>query len=177
MAIYSFEEKVPQIDQLAYVHDNASIIGDVVIGQECFIGAGAIIRGDYGSIKIGSRTAVEEGCIIHAPPDETCEIGNDVIIGHGAIIHCSKVEDYVFIGMGVILSIHAVVREGAIIAEGTIVTQNQEIPPRKVAAGNPARIIKDTANIAEERKNLRASWKNIYVELSRRYKQGLQKLR
>ena len=146
----------------------------MVIGQECFIGAGAIIRGDYGRIEIGSGTAIEEGCIIHAPPNETCEIGNGVIIGHGAIIHCSKIEDYTFIGMGAILSIHSVVGEGSIIGEGAIVTQGQVIPPKKVAVGNPVRIIK---NVAEQHEEMHTFGKSLYVELSRRYRQGLQKLR
>ncbi len=174
MAIYSFEGKVPQIDQLAYVHDSANIIGDVVIGPECFVGAGVIIRGDYGRIEIGSGTAIEEGCIIHAPPNETCEIGSGVIIGHGAIIHCSKIEDSAFIGMGAILSIHSVVGEGSTIGEGTIVTQGQVIPLGKVAVGNPARIIK---NIAEQHEEMHTFGRSLYVELSRRYKRGLQKLR
>ena len=173
MAIYSFEGKVPQIDSLAYVHDSANIIGDVVVGQECFIGAGVIIRGDYGRVKIGSTTAIEEGCIIHAPPNETCEIGNGVIIGHGAIIHCSNIEDFAFIGMGAILSIHAVVGEGSVIGEGTIVTLGQVIPAKKVAVGNPARVIK---NVTEEHKEAQVFGKRIYAELSRRYKQGLRKL-
>ena len=174
MPIYSFEGKEPNIDQLAYVHDDAIVIGDVVIGQECFIGAGAILRGDYGRIEVGSRTAIEEGCIVHAPPDETCAIGNDVIIGHGAIIHCSKIEDSAFIGMGSILSINAVVGEQAIVGEGAVVTQYQVIPPKKVAVGNPAKATKD---IPEAHKEMRARGQNLYVELSRRYKVGLQKLR
>lgn len=173
MTIYAFEGKIPQIDLLAYVHESANIIGDVIIGQECFIGAGAIVRGDYGGIRIGSRTAIEEGCIIHAPPDELCEIGSDVIIGHGAIIHCAKVENFSFIGMGAILSIRAVVGEWAVIGEGAILTQNQLIPPGKVVVGNPARIIRD---IAEEQRELHKYGKEIYVGLSKRYREGLQKL-
>jgi len=164
---------VPQIDPLAYIHDSATIIGDVVIGQECFVGAGVIIRGDYGKVKIGSTTAIEEGCIIHAPPNETCEIGNEVIIGHGAIIHCSNIQDFAFIGMGAILSIHAVVGEGSVVGEGTIVTVGQVIPAKKVAVGNPARVIKNTA---EEHQEVRTFGNKIYADLSRRYRRGLRKL-
>ena len=173
MTIYSFEGKVPEVDQLAHIHEDATIIGDVVIGQECFIGAGAIIRGDYGKIEIGDRTAVEEGCVIHAPPDETCKIGNDVIIGHGAIIHCSRTEDCAFIGMGAVLSIHAVIGESSIIGEGAVVTQDQVIPPKKIAVGNPAKVIKD---VPEERKEVHAWGTGLYAGLSKRYKEGLQKL-
>ena len=173
MAIYSFEGKTPQIDRTAYAHESATITGDVVIGGECFIGAGAILRGDYGRIRIGSGTAIEEGCIVHAPPDEACDIGSSVTVGHGAIVHCSRIEDFAIIGMGAALGIHAVIGEWAIVGEGAIVTQNQSIPPRKVAVGNPARVIGD---INEESRNLYTWGKNLYVELCSRYHRGLKRL-
>jgi len=173
MALYSFEGNAPQIAESAYVHDSAQIIGNVVIGEECFIGAGAIIRGDYGELLIGPRTAVEEGSVIHCPPLSTCKIGSDVTIGHGAILHSATIGDSAIIGMGAILSIGAVVGEWAIVAEGTVVTMGQEIPARKIAAGNPAKIIGDTT---EEHRKMWGTGKKIYVELCCRYKEGLKKL-
>ena len=173
MAVYSFEGKVPEIGKSAYVHESAQIVGDVVIGEECFIGAGAIIRGDYGAIRIGPRTAVEEGCIIHAPPRTTCKIGKDVTIGHGAIIHCAKIEDFAVIGMGAIISISTVVGKWAIVGEGGVVTTDRKIPPRKVVAGYPAGIVGDTT---EEQQKFWSRRKEIYVELCHRYQKGLEKL-
>jgi len=173
MAIYSFEGKVPQISKSAYAHESAQIVGDVVIGEECFIGAGSIIRGDYGAVRIGPGTAVEEGCIIHAPPGWTCEIGSDVTIGHGAIIHCSKIEDFAVIGMGAVLSLLSAVGEWAIVGEGGIVTRGQKIPPRKIVAGNPAIIIGD---ITEEHQEMWRWGKKLYVELCYRYHGSLERL-
>ncbi len=83
--LYSFRNKAPTIGNDSYVSEHALVIGDVKIGDNCYIGHGAIIRGDYGSIEIGSGTAIEDGVIVHAPPDEVCRIGNKVTIGHGCV--------------------------------------------------------------------------------------------
>ena len=173
MALYSFEGNAPQIAESAYVHENAYIVGNVVIGEECFIGAGVIIRGDYGQLLIGRGTAIEEGSVIHCPPLSTCKIGRDVTVGHGAILHSATIEDYAVIGMGSILSIGAVVGEWAIVAEGAVVTMWQEIPARKIAAGNPAKVIGD---ITDKHEQIWGWGKKIYVELCYRYKEGLKKL-
>ena len=173
MAIYSFEGKKPRIGKTAYVHDNAQIIGDVVIGGECFVGAGAIIRGDYGAVIIGPRTAIEEGCIIHAPPFAACEIGSDVTIGHGAIVHCSRIEDFAVIGMGATVSMNAEIGEWAIVAEGALVTTGKKIPPRKIAAGLKARLIGD---VTEEHQKMWGKGKKLYADLCARYREGLEKL-
>lgn len=149
------------------------MIGDVVIQDGCFVGAGAIVRGDYSSIRIGARTALEEGCIIHCPPGEVCEIGNDVTLGHGAIIHCSKIGDFAVIGMGAIVSIHALIGEWDMVGEGAVIVQGSSIPPRKVVVGNPAKIIKETT---EEQMRFWSEIKEIYVDLCRRYREGLERV-
>ena len=102
MAIYEFEGKRPVIGKGTYVMETASIIGDVTIGEDCYIGAGAVIRGDYGTIKIGNGTAVEDNCVLHARPDDVLSIGNEVTLGHGAIIHNCTIADFAVIGMGAI---------------------------------------------------------------------------
>ena len=173
MALYSFEGNSPQISEKAYVHDSAQIIGNVVIGENCFVGAGAIIRGDYGELLIGEGTAVEEGAIIHCPPLCTCKIGKSVTIGHGAILHCADIGDGAVIGMGAIVSIGAKIGVWAIVAEGAVVTMGQEIPTHKIAAGNPAKIIGD---VTDGHKEMWSWGKDIYVDLSQRYPGGLKKL-
>ena len=87
MTIYEFEQKTPRISESAYVHDAATIMGDVEIGDSCFIGAGAVLRGDYGSIRVGNRSSIQENSVIHARADEICTIGNDVQVGHGSVLH------------------------------------------------------------------------------------------
>ena len=85
--LYKFDGKQPTVGKDSYVSDLANVIGDVVIGNNCYIGHGAILRGDYGRIEIGDGTAVEEGVIVHAPPGDTNRIGARVTIGHGAVVH------------------------------------------------------------------------------------------
>ncbi len=82
------------------MHDAASIIGDVVMGGQCFIGAGAVLRGDYGLIRVGDKSSIQENCVLHARLGETCKIGNDVQVGHGSILHNCEVKDYAVIGLG-----------------------------------------------------------------------------
>jgi carbonic anhydrase/acetyltransferase-like protein (isoleucine patch superfamily) len=118
---YEFDGRTPVISSTAYVSDLATVIGDVVIAENCYIGHGAILRGDYGRIEIGPGTAVEEGVIIHAPPEHVSQIGQKVTLGHGAIIHGTRIADFAVIGMGAILSIWSEVGEWAIVAEGAIV--------------------------------------------------------
>ena len=105
--LYRFEGKEPVIGSGTYVSETATVIGNVTIGNDCYIGHGAILRGDYGRIEIGDGTAVEEGVIIHAPPEDICSVGRGVIIGHGAIIHAKSIGDLAAIGMGAILSIRS----------------------------------------------------------------------
>jgi len=171
MAIYEFEGKVPKIGSNCFIFDEATIIGDVTIGDSCYIGAGAVVRGDYGSVKIGSRTAIEENCIVHARPDDVCTIGNDVTFGHGAIIHNATLKDWCIIGMGAIVSDFATVGEWAVVGEGAVVKNKSVIEPGKVAVGIPAKVI---ADVTEEYKELWTRFKGIYVELAeKRLKAGL----
>jgi carbonic anhydrase/acetyltransferase-like protein (isoleucine patch superfamily) len=100
MALYQYGDRVPRIGKNVYVSDSARVIGDVEIGDECYIGHGVILRGDYGSIRLGSGTAVEENAVIHIRPDGLSMLGERVTIGHGAIIHGDRIDDFAVIGMG-----------------------------------------------------------------------------
>lgn len=162
----SFRNREPQIGKDAYVSEHALLIGDVKIGDNCYIGHGAILRADYGSIQIDSGTAVEEGVIIHAPPDATCRIGKKVTIGHGAIIHSCYIGDMAVIGMGAVLSIYAEVGEESIIAEGSIVKMAQKIPAQVVARGNPAKV---SRNLEDKDRKFWAWGKQLYVDLAKEY--------
>lgn len=167
--IYEFNGLTPKIDPAAYVAREATIIGDVTIGPDCYVGPGAIIRADFpGSpIIIGEGTAVEEGVIIHVGGENmSCIIGKMVTIGHGAIVHCSNISDNANIGMGAIVSIGASVGEYAIVAEGAVVKKGQVIPPRIVVGGAPAKALREL-----EEKDL-PFWdgsKLWYVHLARTY--------
>lgn len=173
MAIYSFEGKKPNIHPKAFVHDSAQIIGGVVIGESCYVGAGAIIRGDYGNIKIGNKVAIEEGCVLHAPPGETLTIGSEVIIGHGALIHNAVIEDHVRIAIGVITGIYAYIEEWVVIGDGALVPPKQRVTGGKVYLGNP---IKAVRALTELDMTATLGAVNLYADLCERYRVGQQLL-
>jgi len=173
MAVYSFEGRIPRIGQSSYVSEDATIIGDVEIGEKCFIGPGAKIKGDYGKIVIGSCTSIQENCVVHARPGMECRIGNYVTVGHGAIVHTAEIKDYAVIGMGSIVSDFAKVGVWAVIGEGAVVKNNQVIEDESIAVGVPAKII---GKVDEEYKRTWMGFKEIYVGLCERYKNGLKKI-
>lgn len=164
--LYEFDGREPVIGDGSYVSETALVIGDVRIGKTCYIGHGAILRGDYGTIEIGDGTAIEEGAVIHAPPAETYSIGQMVTVGHGAILHGKSIGNFAVIGMGCVLSLWSEVGEYSIIGEGAVVTLKASIPPRVVAAGNPARVIRDVTPKDEKRWSL---GKQYYIDLSKKY--------
>jgi len=164
--LYQFDGQVPQIGKLTYVSESAQVIGNVIIGDHCYIGHGAILRGDYGGIEIGDGTAVEEGVIIHAPPAHIHKIGKRVTIGHGAILHGNIIGVEAVIGMGAILSIRSEIGEGTIIAEGGVVKMNQQIPSGVVAAGNPVKIVRSVSPKDKEHWDYA---KQLYIDLAQKY--------
>lgn len=168
MALYRFEKKEPRLGKGTYVSQSAQVIGDVVIGKQCYIGHGAIIRGDYGSIRIGDKTAVEENCVLHARPNETCTVGSMVTVGHGSILHTCMVKDYAVIGMGAIVSDFAVVGVWSVVAEGCVAKNHQVIEDRKIAVGIPAKIV---GEVSEDYQKLWIGYKNLYAKLASEYPQ------
>ena len=172
MARYEFEGKRPTIGKTSFVPESADIIGDVVIGEGCFIGVGARIRGDYGKIRIGDRTSVQENVVIHAREGDQTVVGSNVQLGHGCILHNCTVKDNAVIGVGAILTDFSVVGDWAIVGEGAVV--RGEVPDGKIAVGVPAKIIGD---VTETHKQEWQYYKDKYAELaSVRYPQGLRKI-
>ena len=141
MPFYEFEGKRPTIDPNAWVAPSADIIGDVQIGPKCYIGWGAILRGDHGSIVIEEGTAIEEGVIIHTSPDFLSRIGSEATIGHGAMLHNATIESLAVIGIRATVSNYAKVGEWAIIGEMGLLRSHQEVPPGMVAVGQPVEVI------------------------------------
>jgi carbonic anhydrase/acetyltransferase-like protein (isoleucine patch superfamily) len=174
MSIYEFEKKRPSIGSGTFVFDSADIIGDVIIGKNCYIGPGARIRGDYGSIRIGSDTAVEENVVIHARPDEITTIDNHVTIGHASIIHNAIIHDWAVIGMGAIISDWAEIGEWAVIAEGAVVKNKQKIPKKAIAVGVPAKVVSE---ISMDYQKQWTKYKQIYSDLAKsRFQNSLKKI-
>jgi len=172
MTVTSFEGKIPRLGAGAYVHPSADVLGDVSVGRDCWIGPGARLRGDYGSIVLGDCSAVEDNCVVHARPGETCTIGSWVTLGHGCVVHnVALLGDYAVIGMGAVVSDWAEVGEWGVVAEGAVVPQRAVVPAARIAAGVPARLLERPVD-----DEYRAAWrgfKQIYVDLCERYREGL----
>ncbi len=136
--------KHPQIPDDCYIADNATIVGDVTMGNECSIWFNAVIRGDVHYIKMGNKVNVQDGAIIHATYQKSpTTIGDNVSIGHNAIVHGCTIEDNVLIGMGSIVMDDCVIESNSIIAAGAVVTQNTIVESGSIYAGVPAKKIKD----------------------------------
>jgi carbonic anhydrase/acetyltransferase-like protein (isoleucine patch superfamily) len=151
----------PQFGDNCWFADNATIIGDVTMGTDCTVWFNAVVRGDVNSIRIGNRTNIQDGAVIHCTYQRyKTTIGDSVSIAHNAIVHGCTLENNVLVGMGAIVMDGAVVGEGSIIAAGAIVTQHTVVPPGSIYAGNPARFLKA---VSPEQAEIFARTANNYV--------------
>lgn len=147
---------VPQIGERCYLAENATIVGDVVMGNDCSIWFNAVLRGDVNAIRIGDRVNIQDGSVLHTLYEKsTVHIGNDVSIGHNATIHGADIGDKALIGMGATVLDHAVIGEGAIIAAGALVLSNTVVEPFTLWAGVPARFVKRVDPTQSKELNLR----------------------
>jgi phenylacetic acid degradation protein len=169
MPLYPFEDKFPVIHPTAYVHPQAALIGDVTIGEECFVGAGAVLRGDFGRIRVGPGTSLQENCVLHVGMEKMNAIAGEVVIAHGAILHDVDIQNYVLVGMGAILMSGVTCADHVIIAAGSVVKTGFRIPANVVVAGNPAKIIKA---ISKEQRDQIHRGVETYRELVGRYKKS-----
>lgn len=168
MPFYEFEGKKPRIDSSSFIHPDAILIGDVQIGKQCFIGAGAVLRGDYGQIIIGDGANVQENCVVHAQPDTVALICGNADIGHGCIIHgpCT-IKKNVIIGMGSVICDGCEIGTGCFIGAGSVLPARAVIPDHKLAYGNPAKVAKETTDFHKTFIRLAI---DIYKDLCLRYK-------
>jgi len=172
MPLYEFEGKCPRLALSSYVHPDAILIGDVIIGEKCYIGPGAVLRGDYGSIIVGDGSNVQDNCVLHVQPNSTAIIEENVDIGHGSIVHgpCS-IQNNVIVGMGSIICDGCEVGAGSFLGAGSLLTPNMVIPPHKLVMGSPARVIKD---VTEQHRAFNRMAIGLYQDLCERCKQSLK---
>jgi len=161
---FEYEGYKPVIHEQAFIHPNANVIGNVVIGRDCYIGPGAMIRGDIGEIIIADGCNVQENCVIHMFPGITVSLEEDSHVGHGAIIHGATLKRNVMVGMGAVIMDDAVIGENSIVGALCFVPTGMEIPPNKVVVGNPAKIIKDAS---EEMVKWKHEGTKLYHEIAR----------
>jgi carbonic anhydrase/acetyltransferase-like protein (isoleucine patch superfamily) len=131
----------PRVHPTAFIDASAQVIGDVEIGEESSVWMCAVIRGDVHSIRVGRRTNIQDGAIVHAMTGtHPTSIGSNVTVGHAAVIHGCTIEDQCLIGMGAILLNGAHVGDGSIVAAGTLIVEGQKVPPRSLVMGSPGKV-------------------------------------
>ena len=134
----------PQFGENCFLAENATVVGDVIMGDGCSVWFNAVLRGDVNAIRIGNNVNIQDGTVLHTLYQKSVvEIGDYVSVGHNVIIHGAKINDYALIGMGATLLDYAEVGEGAIVAAGSVVLSNTKIPPYTLWAGVPAKYVKD----------------------------------
>jgi phenylacetic acid degradation protein/carnitine operon protein CaiE len=146
MAIYSFNGFIPVVKPSSFVHPQASVIGDVIIGENVYIGPGAAIRGDWGRIIIEDGCNVQENCVIHMFPGTTVYLKRGAHIGHGAIIHGGTIGENSLVGMNAVVMDDVEIGKESIIGALCFVPSKMHIPPRSLVVGNPAKIIKEVSD-------------------------------
>ena len=133
--------RLPRVDPTAFIDDSAQVIGDVEIGEESSVWMAVVIRGDVNSIRIGRRTNLQDGTIVHVMTrTHQTTIGDNVTVGHGAIVHGCTIEDRCLIGMGAILLNGSHVGTGSIVAAGSLLVEGMQVPPRSLVMGSPGKV-------------------------------------
>ncbi len=166
MAKYEFDGKKPHVHTKAFVHPLAVLIGDVHVEEDCYVGAGAVLRGDLGPIRLGQGSNIQENCVIHTFPNEAAVVHENVHVGHGCILHGCEIYPVVLVGMGSTIGDGVKVHSQTIIGAGSLILAHTEIPARSLVVGAPAKVVKTvtTAQIEQIMSGL-----EIYVTLTRRY--------
>lgn len=144
--VFSFDGFVPVIHESSFIHPNATVTGNVIIGRDVYVGPGAAIRGDWGGIVIEDGCNVQENCTVHVFPGVTVVLEESAHIGHGAIVHGARICRNALIGMNAVVMDNARVGAGSIVGALCFVPADMQIPERKVVVGNPAKILKDVTD-------------------------------
>lgn len=171
MPVYALGAAVPTIAPTAFVHPEATVIGNVAIGEESSIWPQAVLRGDYGEIIVGARTSVQDGAVLHTTPLLPTTVGDDVVIGHLAHLECCTVHDGALIGTGSIVLHRAVVERGALVGAGAVVPNGVVVPSGAMALGVPAKIRTDSVDVEETLRNAAQ-----YVRNGERYRKELRRI-
>jgi len=171
MPLYEFEGKRPLVHPSTYISPEAVIIGDGEIGADCYIGPGAVIRGDFGAIRIGNESNVQDNCVVHGRPDAVTVIGDRVSLAHGAIVHCCTIDDDALVGMRACVSDWARIGRFAVVAEGAVVVNQMEVEPETIVGGVPAKPI---GKLDRKAREYMLGTRMMYVQMARRQIRSLR---
>ncbi len=160
--IQRYLDHLPELHEEAYLHPSAVLIGDVVVGAQSTIWPNVTLRGDDGSIRVGERTSIQDNTAVHTTENlSTTQIGDQVTVGHGVVLHGCIVDDNVIVGMGSTVLDNAHIGEYSILGAHSLVTQGKVFPPRSLIMGSPARVVREITD--KELRWIEYSWKR-YVE-------------
>jgi carbonic anhydrase/acetyltransferase-like protein (isoleucine patch superfamily) len=162
----------PEVAPSAWIAPGAHVIGAVHLGEESSVWYGAVLRGDTEPIRIGARTNVQDGCVVHADPGYPAIIGDDCVVGHNAIVHGCQIENGCLVGMGATILNGAKIGEGSIVAAGALVAENKEFPPHSLIVGIPAKAVRE---VTEEQAQSIAYGVREYVERAASHRESLQR--
>ena len=146
MPCYSIEGVVPVVDPSAFVHPTAVLIGDVIVGPDCYVGPCAVLRGDFGRIVLERGSNVQDTCVLHGFPAQDTVVGENGHIGHGAVLHSCVVRRDALVGMNAVVMDEAEIGEAAIVAACDFVPAGRKIPARSLAAGMPAKVLRELSD-------------------------------
>ncbi|MEY4364229.1 MAG: 2,3,4,5-tetrahydropyridine-2,6-dicarboxylate N-acetyltransferase [Pseudomonadota bacterium] len=173
MAIYQLDAITPQIDDTAWVADNAQVIGQVHMGPNSSVWFGAVLRGDTAQISIGEGTNIQDGSVLHVDMNVPLTIGKHVTVGHMVQLHGCTIGDESLIGIGAVVLNHAKIGKNCLVGAGSLVTEGKEFPDGSMIMGTPAKVVRQLT--PEQIEGLRKSARN-YVQNAQRYRAGLKKI-
>ena len=158
----SFKGMIPVIHPSSYIHPTAVIIGHVTIGKDCYIGPGAVLRGDWGKVIVGDGCNVQENCILHMFPGKSVVLKDGAHVGHGAVIHGAELGEQVLVGMNSVIMDDVVLGDGSFVGAMSLVPANKVFESRSLIVGNPARRIKE---VSDEMYNHKVEGTELYRQL------------
>jgi len=165
LRVYAIDGIVPVVDPTAYVHPSAVLIGDVIVGPGCYVGPCASLRGDFGRLILERGANLQDTCVMHGFPGTDTVVEEDGHIGHGAVLHGCRVGRNALVGMNAVIMDNAVIGESSIVAASAFIKAGAEIPPRSLAAGMPAKVIRA---LSDEEIAWKVDGTRTYQDLARR---------
>ena len=166
MPIYALENFIPVVKANTYIHPSAEIIGDVIIEENCFIGPGAVLRGDFGRIFVGHHSNIQDTCVLHSFPDKDCHLEPYSHIGHGAVLHGCRIGEHALVGMNAVVMDDAKIGAESFVAASSFVRAGFQCEPRSMLMGIPAKFVRE---VTEQELGWKKTGTDEYIELVERF--------
>lgn len=169
--LLSLPGRVPSVDETAWVADTARVVGQVELGERVSVWYSAVLRGDGDAVRVGARTNLQDGCVLHADPGFPLTVGAGVSVGHAAVLHGCTVEDDVLVGMGAVVMNGAVIGAGSMVGAGALVSPGTVVPPGSLVVGTPGKVRRETT---PEERELIALNSAVYLDLLEQHRGAVE---